>query len=132
MSEDQEYNNFLKKSIDLKNIREERRKEISKDSLFKSCKKKIQTTMIGALDTVEKSFGFLWGFDENGEMTPEQKQLKEIYEEARAKILDKGNTQIRNLESEFSGYDINKKRYQINLPVMGKPNILGEENDGQK
>jgi transcription termination factor Rho len=132
MNEEPEYNNFLKKSIDLKNIREERRKEVSKDSLFKSCKKKIQTTMIGALDTVEKSFGFLWGFDENDEITPEQKQLKEIYEEARAKILDKGNTQIRNLESEFSGYDINKKRYQINLPVMGKNNNLGEENDGQK
>lgn len=129
--ENKEYNSFLKKSINLKNIREERRKEISKDSLFKSCKKKIQTTMIGALDTVEKSFGFLWGFDDNGDITPEQKHLKEVYEEARAKILDKGNTQIRNLEAEFSNYDINKKRYQINLPVNGSNN-QGEENDGQK
>lgn len=132
MNEKSEYDNFIKKSINLKNIREERRKEVSKDTLFKSCKKKIQTTMIGALDSVEKSFGFLWGFEDNTDMSPEQKHLKEIYEEARAKILDKGNTQIRNLEAEFASYEINKKRYQINLPVAGKNNNQGEENDGQE
>ena len=132
MNEKSDYDNFIKKSINLKNIREERRKEVSKDTLFKSCKKKIQTTMIGALDSVEKSFGFLWGFEDNTDMSPEQKHLKEIYEEARAKILDKGNTQIRNLEAEFASYEINKKRYQINLPVAGKNNNQGEENDGQE
>ena len=116
MQDKSNYTSFLKKSLDLKNIREERRKEVSKDSLFKSCKKKIQTTMIGSLDVIEKHFGFLWN-SEDGELTDEQKHLKEIYNEARAKILDKGNTQIRNLEAEFSSYDINKKRYQINLPV---------------
>lgn len=132
MNEKSDYDNFIKKSINLKNIREERRKEVSKDTLFKSCKKKIQTTMIGALDSVEKSFGFLWGFEDNTDMSPEQKHLKEIYEEARAKILDKGNTQIRNLEAEFASYEINKKRYQINLPVTGNNNNQGEKNDGQE
>lgn len=132
MNDKSEYDNFIKKSINLKNIREERRKEVSKDTLFKSCKKKIQTTMIGALDSVEKSFGFLWGFEDNTDMSPEQKHLKEIYEEARAKILDKGNTQIRNLEAEFANYEINKKRYQINLPVSGNNNNQGEKNDGQE
>jgi transcription termination factor Rho len=118
MTEKKLDNNFLENSMNLRNIREERRKEVSKDSLFKSCKKKIQTTMIGALDAIEKQFGFLWSFQDEDSMTPEQKQLKEIYDEARAIILDKGNTQIRNLESEFAGYDITKKRYQINLPVI--------------
>lgn len=132
MNDKSEYDNFIKKSINLKNIREERRKEVSKDTLFKSCKKKIQTTMIGALDSVEKSFGFLWGFEDHADMSPEQKHLKEIYEEARAKILDKGNTQIRNLEAEFANYEINKKRYQINLPVAGNNNNQGEKNDGQE
>ena len=45
MSEQKDYKKFLKNSINLKNVREERRKEVSKDELFKSCKKKIQTTM---------------------------------------------------------------------------------------
>jgi transcription termination factor Rho len=120
MKDSEGYNNFLKKSIDLKNIRDERRKEISKDSLFKSCKKKVQTTMIGALDSIERNFGFLWACEDDSELTDEQKQLKEIYNETRANILDKGNTQIRNLEAEFSSYEITKKRYQINLPVSDK------------
>jgi len=132
MTEDKkDYANFLQQSLSLKNIREERNKEISKDSLFKSCKKKIQTTMIGALSTLEESFGFLWGFEsQEDELTKEQEHLKQIYEDARAKILDRGNTQIRNLESEFSGFEITKKRYKYTIPVKPKNSLEGEENDG--
>jgi len=113
---------FLESSINLRNIREERRKEVSKDALFKSCKKKVQTTMIGALDTIEKQLGFLWGFDGQDVLTEEQKQLKEIYDEVRANILDRGNTQIRNLEAEFANYDVSRKMYQINIPVVPESN----------
>ena len=118
MSKQGDYNNFLKNSINLKNVREERRKEISKDELFKSCKKKIQTTMIGALDTIEKQFGFLWSFEDQSELNKEQQHVKEIYDSVRASILDKGNTQIRNLEAEFANYEIQRKRYNIDLPVI--------------
>ena len=114
----EEYNNFLKKSLDLKSAREERNKDMSRDKLFKAAKKKIQTTMIGSLSTLESSFGFLWGFEaEEEDRTPEQKKLFEIYEEARAQILDRGNTQIRNLETEFVNYDITRKKHYINLPM---------------
>jgi len=113
---------FLESSINLRNIREERRKEVSKDALFKSCKKKVQTTMIGALDAIEKQLGFLWGFDGQDVLTEEQKQLKEIYDEVRANILDRGNTQIRNLEAEFANYDVSRKMYQINIPVVPESN----------
>ena len=112
-------NNFLQKSLDLKQAREERYKEISRDKLFKASKKKIQTTMIGSLSTIEEQFGFLWGFDIlESERTPEQKKLHEIYEDTRAKILDRGNTQIRNLETEFVNYDITRKKHFINLPMV--------------
>jgi hypothetical protein len=124
----EEYTNFLKQSLDLRSTREERDREMSKDKLFKAAKKKIQTTMIGALSTLESSFGFLWGFEVPEEdKTPEQKRVYEIYEEARAQILDRGNTQIRNLESEFVNYDIVRKRYQITLPV--KTIRTGEQED---
>jgi len=115
------YNAFLQKSINLKNMREDRKREVSRDGLFKSSKKKIQTTMIGALSTIEDSFGFLWGFnpdDEDSDLTPEQKHLKDIYEDARARILDRGNTQIRNLEIDFANYEITRKKHYISLPVM--------------
>jgi len=125
----QEYEAFLKKSLDLKAIRESRRKDMSRNQLFKAAKKKIQTTMIGALSTLEESFGFLWGFgNTEEEKTPEQKHIHEIYEEARAQILDRGNTQIRSLESEFLNYEIVRKKHFISLPVS-KPK--GEDdNDG--
>ena len=122
----EEYSNFLKQSLDLKSAREERNRDLSRDKLFKAAKKKIQTTMIGSLSTVESSFGFLWGFDiAEEDKTPEQKKLYEIYEDARAQILDRGNTQIRNLEAEFVNYDIVRKKHYITLPVK-----TGEQDGG--
>ncbi len=123
-------NKFLKDSLDYKRSREDRYKEVSKDSLFKASKKKIQTTMIGALSTVEEHFGFLWGFEiPDDQLTPEQKHVKSIFEDVRAKILDRGNTQIRSLESEFVNYEISKKKYFINLPMAKNQ---GEEDDRKK
>ena len=108
--------------------RNDRYKNDSKDRLSKILKKKIQTTMIGALSSIEEHFGFLWGFElPEDQLTPEQKHVKSIFEDVRAKILDRGNTQIRSLESEFVNYEISKKKYFINLPVA-KPK--GEE-DGK-
>ena len=119
-----DYNSLLKQSLDLKQKRDDKYKEVSKDRLFQIGKKKVQTTMIGALDTIEKSFGFLWQTE--GEPTQEQVQLKSIFENARSEILDRGNTQIRNLEAEISNYDISWKRYTVSLPIKEK----GEE-DGR-
>ena len=118
----EDYNKFLKDSIDYKKSREDRYKEVSKDALFKASKKKIQTTMIGALSTVEEHFGFLWGLGlSEDDKSEEHRKIQELYEEVRAKILDRGNTQIRNLESEFVNYDIARKKYLINLPVTNRP-----------
>ena len=108
---------FLKRSLDYRANREERYKEVSKDKLFKVAVQKIRTTMIGSLSTLEEAFGFLWGFNSNEEKTEDQKKLEEIYEQARAEILDRGNTQMRLLESEFVNYDIVRKKHYINLPV---------------
>ncbi len=113
-----DYNSLLKTSLDLKRKRDDKYKEISKDRLFKIAKKKIQTTMIGALDSIEKHFGFLWEAEK--ELTAEQTQLKGIFEEARAEILDRGNTQIRNLQAELTNYDISWKRYKLTLPMVEK------------
>ena len=118
-----DYNSLLEQSLDLKRKRDEKYKEISKDRLYQIAKKKIQATMIGALDTIERSFGFLWTSEE---LSNEQVQLKSIFENARSEILDRGNTQIRNLETEMIHYDITWKRYTVNLPGLNK----GEE-DGK-
>jgi len=99
--------------MDRKSILEQR----SKIRLKKDVKKKIETTMIGALASVEKYFGSLWGGD-TPNPTPEQARIKEVYEELRSEILDKGNTQIRNSESEIENYDVTWNKYHINIPIQ--------------
>lgn len=123
-----EYDKFIKNSLEYKTARDQRSKDVSHDSLLKGAKKKIQTTMIGSLSDIENYFGFLWGFgDENTELSKEQKHMKDIFEEVRAKILDRGNTQIRDLELEFVNYEISRKKFYIKLPVQ---NPEGDKNDG--
>ncbi len=125
-----DYQNLLKTSLSLKKKRDEKYKEISRDRLYQIAKKKIQTTMIGSLDSLEKGFGFLWGIGSEGELTQEQEQLKAIFEDARSEILDRGNTQIRNLQAEISNYDISWKRHTVTMPVKERTNIEeGETNE---
>lgn len=67
-------------------------------------KKRIQTTMIGALDQFEKSFGYLWGQEkfEDEELTDKEEKFLEIWEETRNRILNNGNNQLRKAVSEFN------------------------------
>ena len=114
---DNDYTELVRKSADFKTAKADQYLDLSKERLLKIGKKKIQTTMIGALSTLEKRFGFLWGQDQEGDLTPEQEHLKELYEEIRSEILDRGNNQMRNLEAEFAQYDIKWLRYNMKLPV---------------
>jgi transcription termination factor Rho len=84
----------------------------SKERFKKIAHKKIQTTMIGALDTVEKHLGFLWGDD-----SKQSSELREIYNTVRQEILDRGNDQIRNLDNELNQYDVEWLRYNLTLPI---------------
>jgi len=42
MNQNQDYSSFLQKSLDLKKMREERKKEVSRETLFKSSKRKYR------------------------------------------------------------------------------------------
>jgi predicted esterase YcpF (UPF0227 family) len=117
-----EYEELARIAKKRKMDKEERYKESSKDRLQKIASKKIQTTMIGALSSIEKHFGFLWSHENDGELTPEQEHMRDLYDEIRSEILDKGNHQIRNLETELSQYDITWLRYQLSLPVTRMTN----------
>ncbi len=129
--QEESYSELIRKSEKYKADKTSKYKEVSKDRLLKISKKKIQTTMIGALSTMEKHLGFLWGHENTEELTPEQEHLKEVYEEVRSEILDRGNNQARNLEAEFANYEINWLRYQINLPVKELNKELEGEEDGE-
>ena len=95
----------------------------SKERLTKICSTKVKTTMIGSLSIIEKHFGFLWGLDDNGKdsgksLTPEEQHMKELFDEVvRSEILDLGNNQMRNMSAEIQQYEVEWKRYHLQLPV---------------
>jgi hypothetical protein len=111
------YEDLIRASNKYKVDKDSKYKEDSKDRLLKIAKKKVQTTMIGALSSIEKHFGFLWGHEEGDNLTDEQTHMRDLFEEARSEILDKGNSQMRNLEAEFAQYDVKWLRYSMTLPV---------------
>lgn len=107
-----------------KKIREEKYKAESKERLSRILKKKIQTTMIGALSTLEENFGFLW--NEEGADPKQQLIMKDLYQKVRSEILDKGNNQARNIDAELAQYEVEWLRYNIKIPVISPEKKLGE------
>jgi len=129
---EESYAELVRKSETYKTDKASKNKEVSKERLLKISKKKIQTTMIGALSTVEKYFGFLWGHESPDALTPEQEHMKEVYDQVRSEILDRGNNQGRNLETEFMNYDISYLKYQITLPVKPLNKTEGDTPNGEE
>lgn len=109
-------NNIIRKHSEYKKIKEEKYKNDSKDRLSKILKKKVETTMIGALSSMENHFGFLWT-SQDGNLTSEQKLMYDLYQKVREEVLDKGNSQSRNIGAELSQYEVNWLRYSSNIPV---------------
>lgn len=104
---------------DYKKIREKKYKADSKDRLSKILKKKIQTTMIGALSSIEENLAFLW---ENDDPKFTKEDIKNIYNKIRSEILDRGNNQARNVDAELAQYDVEWLRYSMKIPFVQKPN----------
>lgn len=81
--------------------------------------KRIRTTMVGAIDSIEKILGFLFLETQDRELTKEEEEMKELFLDLRKEILDKGNNQIRQLDDDLSKFSITRKVYHITLPVKG-------------
>jgi hypothetical protein len=104
-----------------KKARDDKYRQASQDRLAKIAKKKIQTTMIGALSSIEEHLGPLWKVAEGEEMTAEQQAMFDTYQLIRSEILDKGNTQVRNMDAEIVHYDIKWLKFTLELPVKQRP-----------
>ncbi len=111
-----DFNELVRQQSDYKQKRENKYKCESKDRLTKILKKKIETTMIGALSSVEENFSFLWEVSKD-EMTPEQRMMNDLYQKVRSEILDKGNAQARNVDAELSQYEVTWLRSSVTIPV---------------
>lgn len=97
-----------------KKTNQERRQLYAKNRLETNVTKKITTTMIGALAAFEDFFGELWGIDlDEKELTKEQLEYREIWEDVRSEILSNGNMQIRAAQNEISEYTAEFRGKQI-------------------
>tara|TARA_R110002020_G_scaffold103752_17_gene243199 strand:+ start:5475 stop:5804 length:330 start_codon:yes stop_codon:yes gene_type:complete len=104
---------------DYEAAREDKFRSDSKDRLSSIIRKKIQTTMIGSLSSIEEHFGFLWA--EEGPYDEDQKRaMLDIFNKVRSEILDKGNGQARNVDAELAQYDVKWLRYTMTIPVIPK------------
>ena len=111
------FSKMVKEKANYKEMREEKYRADSRDRLSKILKKKIETTMIGALSSIEEHLGFLWNA-KDGQLTEDQVYMKDLYQKVRSEILDKGNTQARNVDAELSQYDVKWLKYTIKMPVI--------------
>ena len=76
--------------------------------------------MIGALSSIEDHLGFLWSNADGAPLTEEQILMKDVYQEIRSEILDKGNNQARNVDAELSHYEVEWLKYSMDIPVLRK------------
>ena len=114
----EDYNNLIRQHAEYKKVKEDKYKCDSKDRLSKILRKKVETTMIGALSSMEKHLGFLWTSE--GDLTPEQKTMYDIYQKVREEVLDKGNSQARNVDAELNQYEVKWLRYTSTIPLKTK------------
>jgi hypothetical protein len=121
---DLRYAAVLRTKRELEDAGRERYANESKERLIRIATKKIKTTMIGALASVENRLGFLWEPNENDDENTSQSKLQmhSVFEALREEILDNGNNQLRNLQSELDQYEVKWLRYQMTLPVR-KPKV---------
>ena len=113
------FDDLIRNKSEYKDARSERYKYDSKDRLSKILRKKVETTMIGAISSLEDHFSFLWTAQDS-EMTEEKKFMFDIFQKVRSEILDKGNSQSRNIDAELNQYEVKWMRYSVEIPV--KPN----------
>ena len=102
---------------DYKSIRDKKYQIDSKDRLSKILKKKVQTTMIGALSSMEKYFGYLWNSDTN-KLTEDQKKMLELY---NMDIHDFKN--VSHLDLDLQGEALCKGTIDAAVYSVGHPDI---------
>jgi len=107
----------------MKQAKEDRYLEQSRKRLDKIVTTKLRTSFIGALAAFEEEFGFLWGHNlDEDELTPEQLNMRELWNNVRTNVLNNGNTQLRAVRTEIANHVIKWNRHHMNLTVKPQEN----------
>ena len=92
-----------------------------KNELKRRMQSRVRTTMIAALAAIENSeIGKLWGqhkMNKNGvykqDPTEEEEDWLDVWADVRTIILDKGQDQIKKLNSDIQDYRVAGYKYKI-------------------
>jgi hypothetical protein len=91
----------------------------SRRRLRQTIETKINTVMIGALDSIEKAFGDAWGHGTPNHLkTPQQLKMLELKDKLRTEILNNGNNQKRAAIAAIEEYDVEWKRHHMEMHVQ--------------
>ena len=105
-------------NVQNKKMRAQKDKMRSRYHMTTLLRKKFGTTIIGSLAAFEDNFGHLWAHGTPlDELDEAQMAFRDVWEEVRKDILDKGNTQLRAALEEINNYDLDWKKYQTQLLV---------------
>lgn len=126
MKDQNNYNHLqLKRMVEeAKKKNHERANLHSQKRFIDNMTKKFNTTMIGAIAEIEKTFGELWGHGKDeGNLTRSEKEWRKQYTILRTAILNNGNNQLRAAINEIGEYTIAWQKYHVNFfPVSKKGN----------
>ena len=112
----------MKRLVDhTRKVNQERGLKHSNEQLQRHIKKKIKTTMIGALAKFEEYFGHLWGHDKpDNEITDDQREMGDVWEEVRTEVLNNGNHQSRAAMEEIGQYTVKFNKFHTEF-ILRKP-----------
>lgn len=105
-----------------KEAKKEKYLEDSRQRLDNIMSQKIRTSFIGALSAFEEAFGFLWRHGEpESSLNEQEREMRELYNNARTQLLNNGNNQLRAAKTEISNHIIEWKRFNTSIPITNKP-----------
>ena len=97
--------------------------EASKKRLLNNIKRKFDTTIIGSLAVFEEIFGDLWGHGlPYDQLNHEQKEFRNLWQDARTSILDAGNSNLMAAQSEIAQYTMSWNRFVMNFKSASQDN----------
>lgn len=94
----------------------------SRRQLEKNIRKMGEIIMIGAISSIEESFGELWGHNKEDNFLPEEEEMYNKWDELRKDILNKGNKNIEYMISLLDNFRINMYKDENRLILRRKIN----------
>jgi hypothetical protein len=110
--------------------REDAHRIQSKEQLERIARKRFQTVFVGAVATIEKGYGHLWGehLDKDEEdMTEEELKMFDIFLRIRDAIFDQGNDQANKFSRDLERFETSRVRYNSEIR---QPDIEEREDSG--